>query len=64
LCAAATAHLAAQLAGARGKFLLSLNDHPGVRECFAAFQIQSIDTTYTIGGVQRAGEVIISNFKP
>lgn len=55
------ARLAAQLAGARGKFLLSLNDRPEVRECFAAFQIQSIDTTWTIGGAARAGELLISN---
>jgi DNA adenine methylase len=56
------ARLAAQLAGTRGKFLLSLNDRPEVRECFGAFQIQSIDTTYTIGGAARVGEVLISNF--
>jgi DNA adenine methylase len=58
------ARLAAQLADARGKFLLSLNDRPEVRECFAAFHIQAIDTTYTIGGAARAGEVLISNFLP
>lgn len=58
--------LAAQLAGARGQFLLSLNDRPEVRACFAAFHIQSIDTTYTIAGAhgsgKRVGEVLISNF--
>jgi hypothetical protein len=41
---------------------LSLNDRPEVWESFGAFQIQSIDTTYTIGGAARAGEVLISNF--
>lgn len=58
--------LAARLAATRGKFLLSLNDHPGVRECFGAFRIRSIETTYTIasahGSGKRVGEVLISNF--
>lgn len=61
------ARLADQLGRARGKFLLSLNDRPEVRECFAAFQIQSIETTYTIAGAagaKRVGEVLISNFAP
>jgi hypothetical protein len=39
--------LAARLAAARGKFLLSLNDHPGVREC--SVRSDPLDrTTYTI----------------
>ena len=62
------ARLAAQLAGARGKFLLSLNDRPEVRECFAEFHISSVETTYSIstahGGTKAVGEVIISNYSP
>jgi DNA adenine methylase len=34
--------LAAVLAGARGKFLLSINDAPAVREIFSAFHIRDI----------------------
>ena len=60
--------LAALLAGARGQFLLSINDHPVVRQIFAAFQISEISTTYTIttahGGAKPAGELLISNFAP
>jgi len=59
------ARLADLLRGARGRFLLSLNDLPEVRECFGAFHIIPVETTWTIaaahGGAQRVGEVIITN---
>jgi DNA adenine methylase len=58
--------MAAQLAGARGKFLLSINDTPAIREIFSGFAIAPIATTYTIstahGGSKPAGELLISNF--
>jgi DNA adenine methylase len=59
------AAMAAQLAGLQGKFLLSLNDHPAVREIFAAFDIKTVETTYTIGqaGAKSVSEVIIANYK-
>jgi len=54
--------LAEQLAAIKGKFLMSLNDEPGVREIFGRFQIEAIDTTYTVGSVaQEAAEVLITN---
>ena len=58
--------LAAQLAGIKGKFLLSINDTPGVRATFTAFHMIEADTTYTVGaGVAvKAAELIISNFDP
>lgn len=59
------ARLAGQLAGIAGKFVLSINDTPEIRNHFAAFRMAQIDTTYTISGkAQRAGELIISNFEP
>lgn len=59
--------LALQLAEIRGRFLLSINDTPGVRECFAAFRMLEVETTWTIstassGGGKRVGELLISNF--
>jgi len=56
--------LAAQLAGIKGKFLLSLNDTPGVREVFGGFAMCGVDTTYTVakGSASKAGELLISNF--
>ncbi len=55
--------LAARLATLRGRFLLSLNDVPEVRELFADFRIEQLETTYTIGGGANAGrfaELLIS----
>jgi DNA adenine methylase len=56
--------LAAQLAGIKGKFLLSLNDTPGVREVFGAFAMTAVETTYTVskGNGSKAGELLIANF--
>ena len=57
------AALADQLAGIKGKFLMSLNDNDGVRETFGRFMIAPIDTTYSVGAKSRpAREVLISNF--
>jgi DNA adenine methylase len=54
--------LAEQLAGIKGRFLLSINDTPGVREVFAAFRFVEAETTYTVGAkATRAAELIISN---
>lgn len=55
--------LAEQLAGIKGRFLLSINDTPGVREAFAGFHFVEAPTTYTIGAgaSTRAAELIISN---
>lgn len=59
------ARLAEQLAGIQGRFVLSLNDHPGVRETFKAFAMHSVETTYSISGGTgtRASELIITNQK-
>ena len=57
------ARLAEQLAGIKGKFLMSLNDNDGVRQCFASFHMAPIATTYTIGTKTKlAGELLISNY--
>lgn len=55
--------LAEQLAGIRGRFILSVNDVPPIRELFGRFAIEAVETTYTVGGggrAKRVGEVIIS----
>ncbi len=54
--------MATQLGGIRGRFILSLNDRPEVRETFRAFDIEAVRTTYTVGKAARsAGEVLISS---
>lgn len=59
------ARMAEQLAGIKGRFVLSLNDMPEVREVFAGFSIEAVETTYSIGqqnqGSGKRGEVLIQN---
>lgn len=43
------ARLAERLADIRGRFLLSINDTPEVRSTFAAFEVEEVATTYSIG---------------
>lgn len=56
--------MAEQLAGLRGKFLLSINDTPEIRKIFAAFEIEAVETAYSIGsatgGAGTFAELLIS----
>jgi DNA adenine methylase len=58
--------LAQQLTGIAGHFILSINDTPGARAAFAAFEIENVDVTYTIasGAAQTAGELIVRDYVP
>ena len=56
--------MAEQLHTLKGRFILSLNDHPEVRRIFEGFAFQKEDVRYTLAGNDNAkvfGEVIISN---
>ena len=46
----------------QGRFLLSLNDRPEVRETFAGFDLQEVETRYSanIRSTRRVGELLIS----
>lgn len=55
--------LSAQLAQLKARWLLSLNDVPDVRRIFDGFSIESVRTTYSVGGGARAktvGEILIT----
>lgn len=56
--------LADLLAGIKGKFLLSLNDVPEVREIFQDFQIDPVTVRYTVSGpgTKEAPELLIRNY--
>lgn len=47
----------------KGRFILSLNDRPEVRQIFKSFDIESVNVTYTIAAKnnKKFGEVLISN---
>jgi DNA adenine methylase len=55
------------LAEVKGKFLLSINDHPLIREWYAPFVMEGIETRYTIAkqstGRDPAKELLISNYQ-
>lgn len=56
--------LATLLASIKGKFILSLNDTPGVREVFKGYNLEKVKTRYSVGPVrdQPVGELLITNF--
>ena len=56
--------MAAQLGAIKGRFLLSINDAPGVRAVFSGFAMREFETTYTVGAgaASKAPELLISNF--
>jgi len=53
------------LIGIKGKCLISLNDRPEVRDIFADFQIQIVNTSYSAAGADKkkaVSEVLIMNY--
>jgi DNA adenine methylase len=58
--------MAELLKGIKGKFLLSLNDHPEVRKLFAGFHIETVKIAYSLHrkAGRRYHELLISNFEP
>jgi DNA adenine methylase len=56
--------LAGLLASITGRFVMSINDVPQIREIFGAFHIEEVETKYMIGKADRAAparELLISN---
>ncbi len=56
--------MAEVLSGVRGAFLLSINDHPDMRDVFQGFKIRPVGLHYTVSkGRQTAGsELLIVNY--
>jgi len=48
--------MAALMRQARGRVLVSINDHPAIREVFGGFQLVPLQLNYTIGGVNNTGK--------
>lgn len=48
--------IAEQLRALKGRAVVSLNDHPEMRRIFAGFQVETLDITYTVGGVDHAAD--------
>ena len=60
------ADLERRLHTVRGKFLLSLDDHPEVRKLFCSWRLLPVDIAYTAQRKtgKRYGELLITNFEP
>jgi len=51
----------------KGKFLLSINDHPEIRKLYKGFNIRKLDVTYTIArdkspSARERTELLIANY--
>ena len=55
--------LAERLGSIKGRFILSINDLPAIRDLFKGFAMEELELTYTVGGGagRPARELIISN---
>lgn len=54
--------LAERLAALKGKFLLSINDHPVSREAFRQFHVREVTTKYALVRNEEAHELVFANF--
>jgi DNA adenine methylase len=50
--------LAEQLSGISGRFILTINATDGAREVFGRFDVDEVDTTYSIGSAAGAGKPV------
>lgn len=57
--------MAALLKGIKGRFILSINDTPEIREIFKDFHLSPVGVTYTVNGANQGhfGELIIMNYE-
>jgi DNA adenine methylase len=57
--------MAGILKGIKGRFILSINDTPEIRETFKNFHMSGVNVTYTVNGANQGkfGELIIMNYE-
>lgn len=48
--------MAAKLRKIKGKAIISLNDHPAIRQCFEGFDMETLSIDYTVGGASNRVE--------
>ena len=57
--------IAAAMRDMKGAAILTINDHPQMREIFKEFAVETVEINYTIGGVgkgQKRRELIYKNW--
>jgi len=52
------------LAGIKSRFILSINDHPDIREVFRGFKIEPVSLKYTVakGKLVKGRELLVTNY--
>lgn len=48
--------MAAAMRALEGRAIVSVNEHPAMREAFAGFPIETVDITYQVGGTSRGAD--------
>lgn len=60
--------LAEAMRTCKGKMMISINDHPDIRRCFAEFHIESLGIKYSVanthGAPETSRELVITNWEP
>lgn len=60
--------LATAMRACKGKVMLSINDHPDIRACFAGLTIHETGIKYSVanchGAPKESGELVITNYEP
>lgn len=58
--------LARMMAALRGRAILSINDHPAIRDCFKGFYMEDLSIRYSPGGGagKEARELLIFSYAP
>lgn len=60
--------LAEVMRACEGKVMLSINDHPSIRACFAGLVTHDLDIKYSVankrGAPKTSGELVITNYEP
>ncbi|TIW38958.1 MAG: DNA adenine methylase, partial [Mesorhizobium sp.] len=52
--------IATRLRALKGRFILSINDVPEIREAFAGFSFEEVELTYSVaGGVGRPAKELV-----
>lgn len=60
--------LASAMKTIKGKAMLSINDHPDIRTCFAGLVFHDLDIRYSVanrqGSPTTSSELVITNYEP
>lgn len=60
--------LSSMMRNCKAKMMLSINDHPAIRQCFDGLVFHELDIKYSVGNThgkpKESGELVITNYEP